>query len=173
MTTKKTTRSVAMVTKQDRVISALLRHSTIAAAADECGVSDRTVRRWLHGDSEFQERLARMRREMIGLSFSRIQGAMPKAAEVLAATLDAGDMVSPATRVAAAKTVMAIGLALHKTDMWRVIVSALERKLPNDQRSERAQAARDIVELISKNDPTVYVHVDEDGTPDVSPIRVA
>ena len=55
----------SLPTKKRRAIAALLQHSTIADAAESCGIGERTLYRWMR-EREFSSSLHRAEVELIG-----------------------------------------------------------------------------------------------------------
>lgn len=90
--------------RQEQAIAALLTKPTIAAAAEACSVSERTLRRWLQNE-EFAERVRRER----AASLESITNLLRRGSESAVSTLlaVAGNSRSPAgSRVSAARTIL-------------------------------------------------------------------
>ncbi len=51
---------------QNLALPALLTCPTIRAAAKQAGVSERSMRRWMHEDEHFQKKLRQLRNEALG-----------------------------------------------------------------------------------------------------------
>ncbi len=78
--------------KQQRnaAILALLEQPTLAKAAAQCGVSERTLIRWTNGDETFKRELADARRAVFAAGISRIQGLTGKAVDALETCIGSG-----------------------------------------------------------------------------------
>jgi hypothetical protein len=61
------------VNVRDKAILALLTEPTIEAAATVVGVNEKTLRRWLKDDADFQQRLEETRRDIFLHSVARSQ----------------------------------------------------------------------------------------------------
>ena len=80
---------------QHRALAALLEAPSIAAAARQTGVNERTIRRWLHDDPDFQAELSRMRRQYLGHAATRLQSSASVAVQTLLDLLAAKDRIEP------------------------------------------------------------------------------
>ncbi len=87
-----------------RAVFALLRQPTLAKAAREAGVNERTLRRWL-AEADFRAALDVTRRDVFGEVLSRMQGGAEKALEALHGVLD-DDAARPSEKVAAARVLL-------------------------------------------------------------------
>ena len=105
---------------RDRAIVALLSERGIDEAAERCQVSERTLRRWLAEDSDFQEQYKNARTAVYEVAINRVQGMVGRAVTALEDLLDAKDF--PGIRLGAAKTI--IELAIHRDQAER-----LERRI--------------------------------------------
>ncbi len=76
--------------KAQQAIAALLEHPTIAAAATACGVSERTLWRWLQ-DADFQKKYRDAQRAVVDTAISKLQAATVKAVETLERNLTCGN----------------------------------------------------------------------------------
>src|SRR5262245_61266581 len=66
-----------------RAIMALLTEKSIGDAAARCGVNEKTLRRWLSADAEFQAKYAAARRATFEAGISRVQALSTKALDAL------------------------------------------------------------------------------------------
>ena len=107
---------------RDKAILALLSEKSIAKAAAKCGLSERTLHRWLTSDAAFQAQYAEARRATFEAGMSRVQSLMVKAIETLEELLD--ETEHPNVRLGAARTLAEIGIHEHDAD---VIVQKLEQ----------------------------------------------
>ena len=90
--------------KREAAIAALLEEPTVAAAAQRCGVSERTLRRWQR-EPVFANAYADARRDVMRRSVARIVEAVPQALDVLQAVMRDG-AAPAAVRVSAARAVL-------------------------------------------------------------------
>jgi len=90
--------------RQERAIASLLAHATIKEAAEACGASERSVRRWLTLPA-FADALGVARREAFGLAVGRLQAIACEAVDVLYRVMRDSES-PPATRVAAARSIL-------------------------------------------------------------------
>ena len=75
--------------KREQAILALLAHPTIPEAARACGVSDKTLWRWLQ-DEEFRRSYREARRQVLEGAISNLQQATGEAAAALRRNLSCG-----------------------------------------------------------------------------------
>lgn len=93
-----------MPPRRVRAVIALLRQPTLAKAAREAGLNERTLRRWLN-DEGFRAALDATRHEVYGEVLSCMQGGAEKALEALHGVLD-DDAARPSEKVAAARILL-------------------------------------------------------------------
>lgn len=89
--------------RQDVAVVRLLTEPTIAAAAKSAGIGEKTLRRWLHDDPEFQARYRAARDATLRLAVGRLHGLMGGACEALTRALTCG---TPAVEVRAAVAIL-------------------------------------------------------------------
>ncbi len=95
----------ALTPGQEAAIVALVRSPTYAAAAKAAGVGERTLRRWMHNDANFRQRLREARAGVFDQAVRAMHLASPKAAGVLdGIAQDAA--ASQTARVSAARTLI-------------------------------------------------------------------
>jgi hypothetical protein len=112
---------------QERAISALLVHPTMAKAAAAAGVGEVTLWRWLRVP-EFKEQYRLARREAVIQAVGQLQGAC--SAAVVALTDISQDVNCPASaRVSAARTVLEMALKGVELEDLAVRVEALESQV--------------------------------------------
>jgi histone H3/H4 len=87
---------------QSKAIAALLTAPTLADAACQVGVAERTLRNWLKVPA-FKEAVKEAGKEMLGLTMSRLQGAAREATDTLLRSLKCG---VPASEVRAAGLIL-------------------------------------------------------------------
>jgi hypothetical protein len=122
--------------KQDETIAVLLAVPTIAEAARQVGVGERTLFRWLHTDSAFQAAYREARRDAVQQAIARIQQATSTAVTTLEAVMRDADKPS-SSRVSAAKGVLELALKAIEFDDLEARVSALEAALQQGRSSHR------------------------------------
>ncbi|MDA1306897.1 MAG: hypothetical protein O2917_06510, partial [Acidobacteria bacterium] len=106
---------------------------TIGLAAVQCRVNEKTLRRWLADDAEFQAEYERARRATFEAGISRVQALSAKAIDALEDLLDAKKY--PAVRLGAARTVVDIGMHQHDAD-------TIMRKLDEIEAAQRQHQDR-------------------------------
>jgi F420-0:gamma-glutamyl ligase len=95
--------------KDSTLAMALASGESVGAAAEQAGVTDRTVRRKL-SDPEFRRQVADLRGELMSRALDRMTDNMTRAADVLAGLLDEQN---PAVRLRAARSLLTLGLRLR------------------------------------------------------------
>ncbi|MDQ3257888.1 MAG: hypothetical protein M3R15_29040 [Acidobacteriota bacterium] len=76
--------------KAEQAIAALLEYPTIGEAAKSCGVSERSLWRWLQRD-DFQRRYREAQRSVVDSAITRLQAATVRAVETLERNLTCGN----------------------------------------------------------------------------------
>ncbi len=76
--------------KAEQAIAALLEHPTIAEAAKACGVSERSLWRWLQRD-DFRIRYRLAQRAVVDSAITKLQAATVRAVETLERNLNCGN----------------------------------------------------------------------------------
>jgi len=76
--------------KEAQAIIALLEHPTIAAAATACGVSERSLWRWLQ-DADFQKKYREAQRAVVDGAIGELQAATIEAVKTLRRNLNCGN----------------------------------------------------------------------------------
>ena len=89
--------------RQQAVLPVVALAPSIAQAARESGLSERTLRRWLD-DPNFREQLSRLHREACNVARRQLQALMPHLISVLAT--EAIENPDPALRIRAARYAM-------------------------------------------------------------------
>lgn len=120
---------------RERAILALLSERTIAKAATKCGVSSKTLHRWMVDDEEFKTELANARRAAFQAGMDRVQGLTAKAIDTLAELMGRG--VPPNVRLGAARTVAELGLHLHNAETILKRLDGIEARLRQQDGAER------------------------------------
>ena len=101
---------------REQAIVALLSEPTLGQAAARCGVTERTLRRWLAEDA-FNAEYEAARRSTFQAAISRIPALTVKAVTTLDDLL--GKTKPPAVRLGAARTVAEIGM--HQYDAETIL----------------------------------------------------
>ena len=111
--------------KQAAAIAALLAQRTIAEAAQQVGIGERTLLRWLQEDSAFQAAYRTARRHVVQHAVARVQQATCTAVETLEAIMQ--DPEAPASaRVSAAKAVLETAIKGIELEDLEARIAALE-----------------------------------------------
>jgi len=119
---------------QVRAIAALLTQRTVLAAAREVGVNESTIRRWLGKDPAFQAAWKEARSGLMDEAVARAQQTAGEAMVVLREILMHAELDS--NRVAAARTILEVGLKALERDELREQVATIRREL-DELRSHR------------------------------------
>jgi hypothetical protein len=113
--------------------AALALGKTVAAAAAEAGVSERTCYRWLRRPS-FRRRVDRLRGAMVGEAVGKLSRSMSAAADVLSKLLTSRD---PATRLRASKAVIELAVRLRDQEELAARLADLELRFAQLSQGER------------------------------------
>jgi DNA-binding MurR/RpiR family transcriptional regulator len=123
--------------KQEQALAALLTCPTIAAAAEQVGVNEATLKRWLRDDG-FQEAYREVRRQALEHAVSRLHMITDEAVQALRRNLTSG---VAASEVAAAKAIL--DQAFRGADLLD-----LAERIENLE----ALAEKDIDDILAKED---------------------
>ncbi len=118
---------------RDQAILALLSEKSVAKAAARCGLSERTLHRWLTGDDAFQAEYSAAREANYQSGLHRVQALTAKAVDTLEDLLDA--KINPNVRLGAARTVAEIGIHQHDAE---TILKRL-KEMESDQRRQQGR----------------------------------
>ena len=99
--------------RQQTVLPVLALSPSVAQAARQSGVSERTLRRWLD-EPAFREQLSRLHQESYELARRQLQALVPHFLSILAA--EAIENPDPAVRIRAARYAMSYALRFCETD---------------------------------------------------------
>lgn len=94
--------------KKEKAILALLSHSTIEAAAQEVGISRKTLHEWLKQE-DFKGKLQEAKQETVNHVTMRIRASMAEAVDTLTEIMRDKE-TPPHARVSAAKAVLEAGV---------------------------------------------------------------
>lgn len=96
------------VNSRDAALIALVSAPSLRAAAKECGVNERTLRKWLAED-EFAEQYNQRKREALQLAWGALQNRIGDAGRLVSQLMNDGDAPHQ-VRLSAARTVLEYGL---------------------------------------------------------------
>jgi hypothetical protein len=99
--------------KAEQAIAALLEHPTMACAAKACGVSERSLWRWLQRD-DFQKRYREAQRAVVDSAITRLQAATVRAVETLERNLNCGNFFAENAAAQAILTHSFKAIELHE-----------------------------------------------------------
>ena len=114
-----------MKNNDEKILSALIATKTISAAAATSGVSERTIYSRL-ADDDFQAEYERRQSMTLDAACKALQEAMTDAVGVLTEIMKGVKTVSPANRIAAARSVLDYGVKLTELTDLAARVTALE-----------------------------------------------
>jgi hypothetical protein len=110
--------------KQEQAILALLSKPTIEAAANECGVSGRTLLRWLR-EPEFSASYRQAKSDLLTAATGRLRAAAGRAVGVLESV--AVNRKAPAgARVTASRAILELAMRSHELDDLEARITRLE-----------------------------------------------
>jgi predicted DNA-binding transcriptional regulator YafY len=116
----------------EAAIASLLATSTIHEAADQCGVSERTLKRWL-AMPEFQAAFIEAKSDMLKAATSKLRREAGAAVDVLSSV--AGDTKAPAaSRVTAGRALLELAFKSHETEVLEERIATLERSVGHGNR---------------------------------------
>jgi DNA-binding transcriptional MerR regulator len=113
-----------LTAKQEKGVAALLNAATIKGAAEEAGVSERTIHTWLN-EPAFEAAYRTARRDAIKLATTRLQIVSSAAVGVLCQLTRPEH--PPAVRLGAASKILDLALKSVELDDLQVRLEALER----------------------------------------------
>ena len=109
--------------RQQAALPTIALARSLAQAARDTGVAERTLRRWLE-DPSFRQELDRLRQESYDLARQQAQAAMPMCLSILAdAALESPD---PALRLRAARYLLSYGVKFVEADNLKERLNAVE-----------------------------------------------
>jgi hypothetical protein len=121
---------------QEKAIVALLHHPTITKAAEDAGVGERTLHRWLDEDQAFASAFRRARREAFAHAIALTQHYAPHAANTLAKIM-ADEGATHHARVSAAATLLKFARESIELDELVARLDALEQATEQAQNRKR------------------------------------
>jgi hypothetical protein len=114
----------------ERLITALLSHPTVEAAAKSISVADTTVWRWMQRP-EFQAAYAKARRECMRQVTAKLQEASGEAVEALREIQRGGE--SESARVSAARTILEMAIKAADIEDIQQRLDALEKSIGSNK----------------------------------------
>lgn len=119
--------------KRELAIATLLTSSTHAAAAEACGISIRTLQRWLKEDT-FAEAYRQAKSDLVSGATMRLRSSALKAVEALV-EISADKANLPAARVSASRAILEFTFAAHELEDLGTRLEKLEAERGNDEQS--------------------------------------
>jgi len=110
---------------QELALGALLCHASVAGAAAACGISGRTIHRWLQ-DPKFRTALRKMQHDHVGQAHSGLQGITADAVETLREVLNNREAPAGA-RVSACRATLSLAYDLIQADDMQHRIETIER----------------------------------------------
>ena len=114
--------------KQERAIAALLVAPSVTAAAQQIGVNENTLLRWLK-DAAFQITYREARRAVVQHAITQVQRATGEAVETLRNVMQDPE-ASASARVSAAKAILETAVKAVELEDLEVRIAALEAQGP-------------------------------------------
>ena len=111
-------------TVRERAILALLAEKTIKAAARRIALDERTLRRWINEDVDFQTKLKAARQALFDEGMHRIVGLTTQAVDTLSALM--GKSSPPSVRLGAARMVLEVGMHHNEAETIRRRLAEIE-----------------------------------------------
>ena len=118
--------------KAEQAIVALLEHPTIAEAAKACGLSERSMWRWLQRE-DFQARYKQAQRVVVDTSITELQNATKEAVRTLRRNLTCGNAFAENT---AAQTILAQSLKAIEMQELQERITRLEQMLAEQEKGK-------------------------------------
>ena len=116
--------------KKEQAIAALLVQPTIAKAAKQVGVGERTLLRWLQLD-DFQAALRMAQRKVLSQAIAQLQQAASESVRTFLSVMQ-DESASASARVAAARIVLEFAIKADREDLERRL-TALEQRFEEIQ----------------------------------------
>ena len=121
--------SKKMERKKEKVIACLIAQPSITLAAQEAGISQSTMYRWLN-DEEFQMAYRKAKKEIVGHALTQVQKAVTKAVDTLLDVM--GNGVVESAKVSAAKTILELAIKAVEIEELEERLTILERRMDNE-----------------------------------------
>jgi hypothetical protein len=120
--------------QRERAVAALLSQPTIQNAAEETGISSRTLKRWLN-DPAFQDLYRAAKNELLAAATTRLRAAAGQAVTVLDSVANDAKATS-AARVTAAKAILELALRAHELENQELRLAVFEAQGMSDFRKQ-------------------------------------
>jgi hypothetical protein len=120
--------------KIEQAIAALLTTDTIVAAAEQIGVSERTLLRWLQED-DFQHAYRDARRQVVQHAIVRVQRCTQEAVDALSDVMTNPE-ASAGARVSAARSVLQFAMQAVQIEDLEARLATLEQRLAQRAKDE-------------------------------------
>ena len=121
--------SKKMERKKEKAIACLIAQPSITLAAQEAGISQSTMYRWLN-DEEFQMAYRKAKKEIVGHALTQVQKSVTKAVETLLEVM--GNGVVESAKVSAAKTILELAIKAVEIEELEERLTILERRMDNE-----------------------------------------
>jgi len=121
--------SKKMERKKEKAIACLIAQPSITLAAQEAGISQSTMYRWLN-DEEFQMAYRKAKKEIVGHALTQVQKAVTKAVDTLLDVM--GNGVVESAKVSAAKTILELAIKAVEIEELEERLTILERRMDNE-----------------------------------------
>lgn len=118
----------ALTVRQYNAIASLMSTPNVRQAAKDCGVTERTLYRWLR-TSEFQAEYRAARRDATQQAIARVQQVSGAAVSVLASLMASSP---PATKLGAARTILEFAIKAVELEDLAARLEALEARFGKD-----------------------------------------
>ena len=112
--------------RQQAALTVIAATPTVAQAARQSGIGERTLYRWLE-DPDFRAELVRLREESANLARQELQGLMLRSVSVIAEAMDDPDK---AVRLRAARYAMSFAARIGEVEKLRKEIQEVEAALP-------------------------------------------
>jgi hypothetical protein len=144
--------------KQAAAIAALLAQRTIAEAAQQVGIGERTLLRWLQEDSAFQAAYRTARRHVVQHAVAQVQQATSTAVATLEAIMQ-DSTASASARVSAAKAVLETAIKGVEVEDLEARMTALESPEPGADGMSLPRLSSRLTKLEAQRRPAVIAAV--------------
>ena len=121
--------SKKMERKKEKAIACLIAQPSITLAAQEAGISQSTMYRWLN-DEEFQMAYRKAKKEIVGHALTQVQKAVTKAVDTLLDVM--GNGVVESAKVSAAKTILELAIKAVEIEELEERLTILERRMDDE-----------------------------------------
>jgi hypothetical protein len=112
--------------RQEKALAALITQPTVALAAAQAGVGERSIVRWMGEDAVFKSEYLKLRREIINHAVFQMHKSANNAVNTLISVMNDPE-ASASARVAAAVKVLELSFKAIETDDLEVRITTLEQ----------------------------------------------